>query len=237
MRIDILTLFPKMFENVLNESMLKIARKKKKADVKVHNLRDWTCDTRKTADDKPYGGGSGMILKIEPLYRALVGLLGENRVKNRGMKKGVKKNMKIVLLTPRGKKFNQEMAKKLSKLKHIIFICGHYGGIDERIRSLVTDEISIGDYIMTGGEIPAMAVLDAVTRLIPGVLGDSASLKHESFEDNLLEYSRYTRPREFEGMKVPEVLLSGNHKAINAWRKKESLKRTKEVRSDLLWKG
>ncbi len=236
MRIDILTLFPKMFENVLNESMLKIARKKKKVAVKVHNLRDWTCDRHKTADDKPYGGGSGMILKIEPLYRALVSLLGENRVKKLGEKKGVKKNMKIVLLTPRGKKFNQKIAKKLSKLKHIILICGHYEGIDERIHALVTDEISIGDYIMTGGEIPAMAVLDAVMRLIPGVLGDSASLKHESFENNLLEYPQYTRPREFEGMKVPKVLLSGNHKAIDAWRKKESLKRTKEVRGDLLWK-
>ncbi|UCD55835.1 MAG: tRNA (guanosine(37)-N1)-methyltransferase TrmD [Candidatus Omnitrophota bacterium] len=236
MRIDILTLFPKMFENVLNESMLKIARKKKKTDIRVHNLRDWTCDRHKTADDKPYGGGSGMILKIEPLYKALADLLGENRVKKAATKKGIKKNMKIILLTPKGKKFNQKIAKKLSKLKHIILICGHYEGIDERIRSLVTDELSIGDYIMTGGEIPAMAVLDAVTRLIPGVLGDRASLRCESFENNLLEYPQYTRPREFEGMRVPEVLLSGNHKAIDAWRRKESLKRTKKVRSDLLWK-
>jgi len=237
MKIDILTLFPRMFENVLGESMLKIAQKKKKTAIKVRNLRDWTSDTHKTADDKPYGGGSGMILKIEPLYRAVVSLMGEANVKNIKLrKKNVPKNMKIVLLTPRGEKFNQRKAEKLSRAKHIIFICGHYEGIDERIRSLVTDEISIGDYIMTGGEIPAMAVLDAVTRLIPGVLGDSASLKHESFENNLLEYSQYTRPREFEGMKVPKVLLSGNHKAIDAWRKKESLKRTKKVRGDLLWK-
>ena len=228
MRIDILTLFPKMFEGVLGESMLKIARKKKRINVKVHNLRDWASDRRRTADDKPYGGGSGMILKIELLYKALADLLGGKRL--------IKKNMKIILLTPRGKKFNQKIAKKLSKMKRIIFICGHYEGIDERIRSFVTDELSIGDYIMTGGEIPAMAVLDAVTRLIPGVLGDSASSRHESFENNLLEHPQYTRPREFRGMRVPEVLLSGNHKAIDAWRKKESLKKTKEVRGDLLWK-
>jgi tRNA (guanine37-N1)-methyltransferase len=224
MKLDILTLFPKMFEGVLGESMLKIARKKKKLNVRVHNLRDWASDKHKTADDKPYGGGSGMILKIEPLYKALARLSGK------------KKNVKIVLLTPRGKTFNQKTARKLAGAKHIVLICGHYEGVDERIRSLVTDEISIGDYIMTGGEIPAMAVLDAVARLIPGVLGGAVSAKHESFEKGLLEYPHYTRPREFKGMRVPEVLLSGNHKAIDAWRKKESLKRTKEVRSDLLWK-
>lgn len=233
MRVDILTLFPRMFENVLNESMLKIAQKKKKININVHNLRNWTRDRHKTADDKPYGGGSGMILKIEPIYRALISLLGENRLKKLRRKGPIGKNTKIILLTARGKKFNQKAAKKLSKLERIVLICGHYEGIDERIRSFVTDEISVGDYIMTGGEIPAMVLLDAVTRLIPGVLGDKASLKHESFENNLLEYSQYTRPREFEGMKVPRVLLSGNHKAIDEWRRKESLKRTKELRSDL----
>lgn len=237
MKIDILTLFPKMFEGVLGESMLKIAEKKKKANIRVHDLRNWTCDRHKTADDKPYGGGSGMILKIEPLYGALVSLAGEKGVKKLRKKKGVRKQLKIILLTPRGRKFNQKTAKKFSSLKHLVLICGHYEGIDERIRFLVTDEISVGDYIMTGGEIPAMAVLDSVVRLIPGVLGDRASVKHESFENNLLEYPQYTRPREFEGMMVPKVLLNGNHKAIDVWRKKEALKKTSKVRSDLLWKG
>ena len=177
-----------------------------------------------------------MIMKIEPIYRALVSLFGQSRVKNLKNKKGIKRDVKIVLLTPRGKRFNQRTAKKMSKLKHMILICGHYEGIDERVRALATDEISIGDYIMTGGEIPAMVVLDAVARLLPGVLGDSASAKYESFENNLLEHPQYTRPREFEQMKVPSVLLSGNHKIISEWRKKEALKRTKEIRGDLLCK-
>ncbi|NQU95443.1 MAG: tRNA (guanosine(37)-N1)-methyltransferase TrmD [Candidatus Omnitrophica bacterium] len=224
MKIDILTLFPDMFKGVLGESMLKIAQEKKKVHVNVRNIRNWTYNNHKTADDKPYGGGSGMVMKIEPIYRALASV------------KGMAKGRRVVLLTPQGKRFNQRMAKKLSKTKHLILICGHYEGVDERVRLLVTDEISSGDYILTGGEIPAMTVLDAVIRLIPGVLGDSASLKSESFEDNLLEYPQYTRPREFEGMKVPDILLSGNHKAINQWRKKESLKKTKKVRNDLFKK-
>ena len=173
-----------------------------------------------------------MLIKVEPIYKALAGLLGENKVKR--IKKNQKsKDTKIILLTPRGKLFNQKMAKSFTKSKNIVFICGHYEGVDERVKHLITDDVSIGDYILTGGEIPAMVVLDAITRLIPGVLGDSSSLKHESFEDNLLEYPQYTRPREFEGMMVPEVLLSGNHKKIEKWRKKQSLKKTKEVRSDL----
>lgn len=234
MRVDILTLFPGMFKGVLNESMLKIAAKKKKIKISVHNLRNWTYDRHRTADDKPYGGGSGMVMKIEPIKRALVSLLGETGVKKLTGKKKIRKGTKIVLLTAKGRRLTQDAVKKLSKSKHLILICGHYEGIDERARSLVTDEISIGDYIMTGGEIPAMAVLDAVARLIPGVLGDSSSLRCESFENNLLEYPQYTRPREFEGMKVPDVLVSGDHRAIERWRRKESLKITKEARSDLL---
>lgn len=222
MRIDILTLFPDMFTGVLSESMVKIAQKKKKVQINVRNIRNWAHDRHRTADDKPYGGGSGMVMKIEPIYKALASV------------KSAAKSTRTVLLTPKGKRFNQKTAKKLSKTKHLILICGHYEGFDERVRSQVTDEISIGDYILTGGEIPAMAVLDSIIRLIPGVLGDKNSVKLESFENNLLEYPQYTRPREFEGMKVPEVLLSGNHRAISQWRKEESLKKTKEVRGDLL---
>lgn len=236
MKIDILTLFPKMFENVLNESMLKIAQKKKKVKITVHNLRKWTSDRHGTADDKPYGGGSGMVMKIEPIYAALASVLGERRIKKLKGRKGTPRGARIVLLTPAGERFNQKLAKKLSKSRHVIFICGHYEGIDERVRAFVTDEISVGDYIMTGGEIPAMVVMDAAIRLIPGVLGDSSSLECESFENNLLEYPQYTRPRVFCGMKVPDILLSGDHSAIERWRRKESIKKTEETRGDLLWK-
>jgi len=231
MTVDILTLFPKMFENVLNESMLKIAQKKNKVKIKVHNLRRWAAGRHRACDDKPYGGGSGMVMMLGPIYKALAELLGEKKLKS---KKNVKKIARVIILTPKGKPFNQKAAKKLSKAERIILICGHYEGIDERVRGLITDEVSIGDYVLTGGEIPAMAVLDAVIRLIPGVLGSSLSLFCESFDDNMLEYPQYTRPREFEGMKVPEVLLGGDHRAIIKWRKNEALKKTKEMRSDLL---
>lgn len=232
MKIDILTLFPKMFENVLNESMLKIAQKKKKIEIRVHDLRGWTADRHRTADDKPYGGGSGMVMMVEPICKALEKLLGKNRVKKLKDKKNIEKDIRIILLTPKGRKFLQKTAKKLSKLKRIILICGHYEGIDERAHQLVTDEISIGDYVLTGGEIPAMVILDAVTRLLPGVLGDKASLDFESFANDLLEYPQYTRPREFRGMKVPGILLSGDHRAIARWRMEEALRRTKKARME-----
>ena len=236
MKIDILTLFPKMFDNVLNESMLKIAQKKKKAKISVHNLRDWTHDSHKTADDRPYGGGSGMVMKIEPIHDALSDIIGKARIKRLMGKKSIGKGLRVVLLTPRGKVFNQKTAKKLSKLKHLILICGHYEGIDERAHHLATDEISIGDYILTGGEIPAMVLLDSALRLIPGVLGDRESLRDESFENGILEYPQYTRPRRFEGMNVPAVLLSGDHDMVEKWRKLEAMKKTKATRSDL-WKN
>ncbi len=236
MKIDILTLFPGMFEGVLNESMLKIARKKKKITVRVRDLRKWASDRHRTADDKPYGGGAGMIMKLEPIYAALTSLLGKKRVNRLSDGGEIGRGIKIVLLTPVGARFNQRAAKKMLKSHHVIFICGHYEGVDERVRAFVTDEISIGDYIMTGGEIPAMVILDAVARLIPGVLGKRESLDCESFENNLLEYPQYTRPRSFAGMDVPEILLSGNHGAIKRWRRKESLKKTKEMRGDLQWK-
>lgn len=223
-----------MFENVLNESMLKIAQKKKKIKIKVHNLRDWTRDSHKTADDKPYGGGSGMVIKLEPIYRAVESLLGNRNIKKLKNKKSIGRDIKVVLLTPQGKRFDQKLAKKLSGFKRLVLIAGHYEGFDERIRSLATDEISIGDYVLTGGELPAMVIVDSVTRLIPGVLGDEESLKHESFENNLLEYPQYTRPREFEGLKVPEVLLNGDHKRIEKWRKEMSLAKTNKKRKDLM---
>lgn len=223
MKIDILTLFPDMFKGVLTESIVKRAQKKGKVKIRVHNLRKWTSDRHKTADDKPFGGGCGMVMKVEPIYKALKSLSG--------------KNTDVILLTPQGRRLDQKLARKLAGRKHIVFICGHYEGVDERIRGLATNEISIGDYILTGGEIPAMAVMDSVIRLIPGVLGKGESVADESFENNMLEYPQYTRPREFKGMAVPGDLLSGDHKRIAEWRKKQALKKTKEVRPDLLKKG
>ena len=217
MKIDILTIFPEMFPEVLNSSIIGRAQKKGLVKIKVHNLRDWTKDKHKTVDDKPFGGGAGMVMKVDIIDRAL-----------QSFKSGHK-----VLLTPQGKTFKQKTAAALSRKKHLILICGHYEGFDERIRSLVDEEISIGDYVLTGGEIPAMAVVDAVTRLIPGVI-EAKSLKEESFNKNLLECPQYTRPEEYKKMKVPAVLLSGNHALIKQWREQEAWKRTKQRRADLL---
>jgi len=235
MRIDILTLFPKIFTSVFSESIIKRAREKKILNIYIHNIRDYAQDKYKTVDDKPYGGGAGMILRVDVVDRALKSVKG--KVKN--------EKCKIILLTPQGKVFNQKLAQKFSKYDRLILICGHYEGFDERIRRLVDEEISIGDYILTGGEIPAMVLVDAVSRLIPDVLGEKESLREESFnmqikahklknKNFLLEYSQYTRPRVYKGMKVPEVLLSGDHQKIAAWRQKEALKRTKLRRPDLL---
>lgn len=223
-----------MFENILNESMLKIARKKGLARIKVHNLRDWTNDSHRTADDKPFGGGPGMVMKVEPVYRALKELKALRSTQNAVRR--TKQATRVILLTPQGRKFDQETAKRLAKEKRLVLICGHYEGVDERIRGFCDEEISIGDYVLTCGEIPALALVDAVARLIPGVLGHKESTKSESFENNLLEYPQYTRPAAFEGMEVPEVLLSGDHKRIEAWRRNEALRRTREKRPDLLSK-
>ncbi len=225
MRIDILTLFPKMFESVLGESILKRAQEKGVIRIKIHDLRDWTFDNHRSADDKPFGGGPGMVMKVEPVSLALKDIAPVRP-----------KRAKVILLTPQGKRLDQELVKDVSKEKELILICGHYEGIDERIRLLVDEEISIGDYILTCGEIPAMALIDAVTRLIPGVLGSKDSVTQESFENGLLEYPQYTRPADFEGMRVPEILLSGDHKKISQWRGKEALKRTGRRRPDLLKK-
>lgn len=234
MKIDILTLFPEMFKGPFDESMIKRAQEKGLVEIKVHNLRDWAKDKHKSVDDRPYGGGPGMVLMVEPIYLALQELETSNK----------KQVTRKILLTPQGKVFNQKRAQQISKLNHLIFIVGHYEGVDERVREhLIDEEISIGDYVLTGGELPVMVVVDAIVRLIPGVLGDSSSLEQESFsvnssEDksssNLLEYPQYTRPDNYKGRKVPKVLLSGNHAEIEKWRKEQAIKRTKKKRPDLV---
>ena len=222
MKIDIITLFPKMFKGPFSESIVKKAQEKGLLKIKIHNLRKWTKDKHKTVDDHSFGGGVGMVLMIEPIYKAIKELR--------------KKESKVILLTPQGKVFKQKRAEKLSKEKHLIFVCGHYEGIDERIREkLVDEEISIGDYVLTGGELPAMVIIDSITRLIPKVLSKKEASQIESFSfKGLLEYPQYTRPSNFKGWKVPEILLSGNHKKINEWREKKALEKTKKRRPDLI---
>jgi len=230
MRIDIITIFPKMFEPVLNESIIKRAQNKGKVKIYVHNLRDYSLDKHKKIDDRPFGGGSGMVMRPEPIFRAVETL--------RLQTPDSRLQTKVILLCPQGEKLTQKVAKKLAKYKHLILICGHYEGVDERIRKYLADEeISIGDYVLTGGEIPAMVLVDCVVRLMPGVLGDKNSLNFESFKDNLLEYPHYTRPANFRGMKVPVILLSGDHNKIEIWRRKAALKRTKQRRPDILIKN
>ena len=224
MRIDILTLFPEMFQNVLGESILKIAREKELVSFHLHNIRDFSDDKHRCVDDKPYGGGAGMVMKPEPVFNAVeaVEILDDAASTK-------------ILLTPQGETFNQEIAHDLSKKARLMIICGRYEGFDERIRSGIDAlEISIGDYVLTGGEIPAMVVLDSVARLVPGVLGGDNSLQDESFVNRMLEYPQYTRPAEFRGMKVPEVLTSGHHSKIEEWKRENAILRTQERRPDLL---
>jgi tRNA (guanine37-N1)-methyltransferase len=226
MRIDILTIFPEMFPNVLDASIIGRAKKDGLVDVVVHNVRDSALDAHRTVDDAPYGGGAGMVMKPDVLARAA------EKVPEEGKKR------LVVLLSAQGESFTQAIAKELADYDQLVLVCGRYEGVDERFVELFIDrEISVGDYVTTGGEIPAMIVLDATVRLLPGVLGNAESLESESFSDGLLEYPHYTRPPEFMGLKVPEVLLNGNHKEIKKWRDEESLKRTKERRPDLLLKG
>jgi len=227
MRIDIITIFPKMFAPVLNESIIKRAQEKKKVQIYLHDLRDYSEDKHKKVDDRPFGGGSGMVMRPESIFNAVEALIHKAQ--------GTRHKAQVVLLCPQGKKLDQKVAKRLSKYKHLILICGHYEGIDERVRQYLVDkEISIGDYVLTGGELPAMVLVDALVRLIPGVLGDKNSLNFESFEGNLLEYPQYTRPAKFREMRVPQILLSGDHKKIEGWRRKEAIKRTRQKRPDLL---
>lgn len=213
MQIDILTLFPEMFNGFLTESIIKRAIEKEKAKINIINFRDYTTDPHGKVDDTPFGGGAGMVLQVEPIYNAL-----EN-IKT--------KDSHIILLTPSGKTFTQQKAKTLTKHNHIILICGHYEGFDDRIKQLVDEEISIGDFILTGGELPAMMISDAIIRLLDGVI-NKESLESESFNEELLDYPVYTKPRDFKGMKVPEVLLSGDHKKIEEYRKQEQIRLTKE---------
>jgi tRNA (guanine37-N1)-methyltransferase len=221
MKIDVLTLFPAMFAGPLDESIIKRARDAGLLDLQLHQLRDWTHDRHKTVDDRPFGGGPGMLLKPEPIFEAVEGL-------NRG-------STRVVLMSPAGRKFNQTIARELARQDHLLLVTGHYEGFDERIReSLADDELSIGDYVLTNGALPAMVVIDAVARLLPGVLGDDTSSHDESFSSGMLEYPQYTRPSEFRGMKVPEVLVSGNHAEIAKWRAEHAKLRTKERRPDLL---
>lgn len=222
MKIDILSLFPNMFDKVFNESIIKRAQVDKKVEIKIHNFRDYTTDSHKKVDDTPYGGGCGMVLMAQPIFDCVDSLKT--------------KDSKVILLTPSGKTYKQKMAYDLSHEKHLIIICGHYEGFDERIRTLVDLEISIGDYVLTGGEIPAMVLTDSIVRLLPGVIKERSHLD-DSFNDHyLLDYPTYTKPRVFRGMEVPDVLLSGDHKKIEEYRYHASIQRTKELRPDLLEK-
>ncbi len=223
MKCDVLTLFPDIITAYLNESIMKRARENKLLDVHPVNIRDFTSDVHRTVDDYPFGGGAGMVFKPEPIFRAMDHLNEDGEAR------------KVILLSPRGIPFDQKKAECFAgETRRLTFICGRYEGIDERVKHLVDEEVSIGDYVMTGGELAALVIIDAVTRLVPGAVGDASSVKDESFSSGLLEYPQYTRPGEFRGMKVPDVLLSGNHEEIRQWRRKQALKTTMKVRPEML---
>jgi tRNA (guanine37-N1)-methyltransferase len=226
MRVDIFSLFPQVFNPYLEVSILQRAIQNGLVEIHNHNIRDWTTDRHHTTDDVPYGGGGGMVMKVDPVFAAVEDILG------------VPPPCPVILMTPQGRRFDQKIAYELSNQEHLAILCGRYEGIDERIRqNLVTDEISVGDYVLTGGELPALTVLDAIVRLIPGALGDPDGAQDDSHASGLLEYPHYTRPPEFRGMQVPEVLLSGNHAEIARWRREQAIKRTLERRPDILEKA
>ena len=221
MKIDVLTLFPEMFSGPMDASIVGRARKNGLLNLQLRNLRQWTHDRHKTVDDKPFGGGAGMLLKPEPIFEAVESLADEKT--------------HVILTTPAGRPFNHAIARELSQKEHLLIICPSYEGVDDRVcEALVDDELSIGDYVLTNGGLPAMVIIDAVTRLLPGALGDDESAHDESFSHGLLEYPHYTRPAEFRGMKVPEILLSGHHSEIEKWRAEQARKRTAQRRPDLL---
>jgi tRNA (guanine37-N1)-methyltransferase len=223
MQFDVFTLFPEVFKPYLEASILQRAIKNSLLEVRLHDIRDWAPDKHHVTDDTPYGGGGGMVMKPEPVFAAVEEVLGKKR------------KVPLVLLTPQGRPFTHAIAQEFARLPRLALLCGHYEGVDERIREhLVSDEISIGDYVLTGGELPAMIVIDAVARFLPGVLGDPGGAMDDSFASGMLEYPQYTRPEVFRGWKTPEVLLSGNHAEINRWRKEQALLRTLERRPDLL---
>lgn len=221
MRIDILTLFPEMFECVLSASMLGRAQANGLIDIRVHNIRDYTDNKHRKADDYPFGGGAGLVMMAQPIYDCMDAVL-EGKTAHR------------ILMTPRGRTLNQKIARELSEQDHLVLLCGHYEGVDERVMNIIDDEISVGDYVLTGGELPAMVLVDCVSRLIPGVLGSEESAADESFSEDLLEYPQYTRPASFRGMDVPEVLLNGHHAKIQAWRQEQARLKTALNRPDLL---
>ncbi|MFQ5673743.1 MAG: tRNA (guanosine(37)-N1)-methyltransferase TrmD [Nitrospinales bacterium] len=225
LRFDIISIFPGLFDPLLNESILKRARDRGIVEVQAHNLRDYSLDKHKKVDDYPFGGGPGMVMGVEPIARAI-----------ESVKRG-QPGAHTILLSPRGERFDQEKARRLAQRNAIILVCGRYEGVDERVgRFFVDEEISIGDYVLSGGEIPAMVLLEAVSRLVPGVLGDETSALEESFSSPLLEYPQYTRPRDFRGYKAPDVLVSGDHRKIRDWQREQALKKTARVRPDLLKK-
>ena len=221
MRIDILTLFPEMFDGVLSASMLGRAQANGLIDIRVHNIRDYTDNKHKKADDYPFGGGAGLVMMAQPIYDCMDAVLEGGTARR-------------ILMTPRGRTLNQKIAKELSGEERLVLLCGHYEGVDERVMEIIDDEISVGDYVLTGGELPAMIVVDCVSRLIPGVLGSEESAADESFSEDLLEYPQYTRPASFRGMDVPEILLNGHHAKIQAWRKEQARLKTALNRPDLL---
>jgi tRNA (guanine37-N1)-methyltransferase len=222
-RFEVFTLFPEVFDPYLQTSILQRAIQRDLVEVHLHNIRDWTTDRHHVTDDEPYGGGGGMVMKPEPIFTAVEGVLGSPPA------------CPVILLTPQGRLFSQSVAQELARLPHLAILCGRYEGVDERVRShLVTDEISIGDYVLTGGELPALVLIDAITRLVPGVLGDPEGAWDDSHASGLLEYPHYTRPAEFRGWRVPDVLLSGDHARIARWRREQALLRTWQRRPDLL---
>lgn len=226
MKIDILTLFPNMFEGIINESILKRAQENSLVQFNVINFRDFSLNKHQKVDDYPYGGGAGMVLTPQPIFDAVESVVKRSESEA---------NARVLLMSPQGERFTQRKAEELSEEKHLVFLCGHYEGFDERIREhVVTDELSIGDYVLTGGELASMVIIDSVVRLIPGILGNEQSRVHDSFSTGLLEHPQYTRPSDFRGHKVPDMLLSGDHKKIEKWRRQESLRRTFERRPDLL---
>lgn len=225
MNVDVLTLFPEMFEGVVGSSILKKAAEQNAVEYNIVNFREFADNKHKTVDDYPYGGGAGMVLKPQPIFDAVAHL----------KEKANSEKPRVILLCPQGKRYNQKLAEELAEEEHLIFICGHYEGYDERIRQhAITDEISIGDFVLTGGELGAMVIIDSVVRLLPEVLGNVESHQKDSFSTGFLEHPHYTRPADFRGMKVPDILISGNHRLIEEWREKESLRRTYERRPDLL---
>ena len=221
LRFDIITIFPNVFASILNESIVKRAQERRKVAIHVHDLRDYTLDKHRKVDDRPFGGGPGMVLMPQPIFDAVRKIKGRRKAT-------------VILTCAGGKRLTQDIARRLSKKKNVVIICGHYEGVDERVRTALVDEsISIGDYVLTGGELPTMVLVDCITRLVPGVLGKEESLVNESFEKSLLEYPQYTRPANFRGMKVPPVLLSGHHQTIEKWRHQQALARTRRERPDL----